>query len=184
VYLANHQYSASVTARHVSNLTTALKRAEDDGWIPDEKMSPAWRRLLEPAKSVHCDDVLRDFDRDDILPNEVTVDLITTWVDTQVIECEHTYVAALRRAGRFSRLLRRSDLLKQPNPNPRYADPYGIPLKRFPSPMKEETKTLTSSRVDGPDLIEDEDLAGTWEDDTRRRQGKEKKQPEQPIRSV
>jgi hypothetical protein len=180
-HLANLDYSAAVTARHVRTLNAALKRAEDNGWDPDENMSPAWRRLLAKAKSLHCEDVLRDFDHDHTPPATVTVDLIHGWVDTQVIEREHTFIAAKRRASRFFRLLRDSDFLQLPNPNPRYAERYGIALKQFPSPMKKETKAVVAARVNGPDATEDEDLTGTWEEDSRRRQGK-KTRPAKAIR--
>jgi hypothetical protein len=183
-YLANHQYTQAKSVRHVHNVNDILKCAADKGWVPDENMSPAWRTLLEPAIALHCDDVLRDFDSDDISPDTVKIDHITKWVDTQVIERKHTFTAASARAFRFARLLRGSHLLQHPNPDPRFACDYGIALEHFPSPMKEETKRIAKSRVDGPDLIEDADLTGTWEDDTVRRIDKKEKKPAKPIRPI
>ena len=164
-YLEQHNYSDVTICHYVQWIYLFLEHAKSFGWVPDGNLSTEWKTILTHPKTSRSMEIVRHFAARTTSPSEVTRAMVNQWIDERVIAGERSFEAAYKIANSFIRCLLE---LGHTQVDPVLAvrlDSYGIALKNFPSPLKEQVEKLLAYRQADPAEADDlDDLIDGLED--------------------
>jgi hypothetical protein len=156
-YLERHNYSDATICHYVQWVYLFLQHAESFGWIPDGNLSKEWREILAHPKMNRPVEIVQYFAARTQSPSEVTHSSIIQWVDKRVISGERGFEGAYAIANAFKRCLLELGYTQVDPVRAVRLESYGIALKDFPSPLKEQVEKLLAFRKSGSGDVDDLD---------------------------
>lgn len=164
-YLERRNYSDASICHYVQWVNLLLQDAESFGWIPDGNLSPEWRAVISHPKMNYPVEIVRHFAARTQLPSEITYASINQWVDGRVISGERGFEAAYAIGNTFKRCLLELGYAQVDPVRFARLESYGIALKDFPSPLKEQVEKLLAFRKsDSGDVDDLDDVIDDLED--------------------
>jgi hypothetical protein len=140
-YLEGRKYAENSIRTFVNHLRILLKLATELGWKPNPLAPKEWRAILTLAAERKCEDPAKHLARTIPTPRDVSIEDVDQWVQLKVqqgISFDH----ARHQKTLFWRLLRDCGCNEQTPMCIVREKRYGVPLKQFPSAMKNEVLGL------------------------------------------
>lgn len=164
-YLEQHNYSDVTICHYVQWVYLFLEHAKSFGWLPDGNLSDEWRAVLNHPKMNRPAEMIRHFAARTQSPTDVTRAMVHQWIDERVMTGERSFEAAYSIANKLIRCLLELGYTQVDPVRAVRLDSYGIALKNFPSPLKEQVERLLAYRQADPSEADDlDDLIDGLED--------------------
>jgi integrase len=176
-YLENRDYGSTTIQNYVEKTRLALDIAQKAGWQPDANISALWRVMLDDPATRTFTAFIRHFAALTDSPGDVTRAQVINLVNQQVINFEHSLLAATNRSCSFIRYLIRAGYSQVDPIRAARLDDYGIPLDKFPDELLREVERLIALRLSDSgryeETIIDDDLEDLDLDDFSEESAKE-----------
>jgi integrase-like protein len=140
-FLEGRKYKENATRSYVYQAGALLRYAKEFGWKHDSLFSEAWSRVLVHAGERRCTGLVTHLARIRNSPMDVTIQDVDRWVELRNQQhMKHRDTATHK--SRFWRLLRDLGCTEQRPKCLVREKRYGIPLEKFPQPLRTEVQEL------------------------------------------
>jgi integrase len=136
-FLESRKYAENSIRTYVNHARILLNSATQLGWKPTEAVPEGWRGVLALAPERKCTDIVRHFARIRMLPNDVTIEDVDSWVQSSVQRGASYQRAGMKKTW-FWRLLRDCGCTEQTPMSLRRETDYGIPMARLSPGLRGE----------------------------------------------
>jgi integrase len=136
-FLESQRHKVGSVRSYVNYLRMLLDAAGDLGWKPHARLSREWQALLDEAKRKECLTIAKSLAQKKDSPEQITAEDLERWIEASV-KGGMRYVSARASVNKVWRTLVACGYVKNVPMSVLRQKNVGIPISRFPSPIKEE----------------------------------------------